>query len=195
MTRHFDEGLPRSVFQEAFSYRVPNLRRYGGTFGQRELERACERRHHPPGHGGGHGRPAHHMDILSSFAKVDRHGRFTVRLRCPDKAPKACRGWLAVDKGDDHVAGARFRLDHGAKGDVGLKLDRHARKALARHGHLHVKVTVEPSDRSVVRHASKAHVKLVRAHKLGHAAARKLTRGQARRFVGKYRVIAESWNR
>jgi hypothetical protein len=56
-----------------------------------------------------------------------------------------------------------------------------------------VSVTVEPSS-SVVRHESTARITLVRGHKLAQAAA-KLTRGQARRLVGKYRVIADSWNR
>jgi hypothetical protein len=188
----FDEGLPRSEFQQAISYRVPNVRRYGGVFSRGELSRACDRKRHHPGQGGG-GRPADHMAILTSVAKVDGDGRFAVRLRCPQAAPDACRGGIAVHKRGDDLAGASFRLDHGAKGDVGLRLDRDARKALARRGSLDVSVTVEPSS-SVVRHESTARLTLVRGHKLAQAAA-KLTRGQARRLVGKYRVIADSWNR
>jgi hypothetical protein len=189
----FDEGLPRSPFQQAFSYRVPNVRRYGGAFRGGDLPRGCDRKSHDHGHGSG-GRPAHRVDILTSVAKVHRHGWFAVRLRCPDAAPGACRGRITVTKGGHHVAGTRFQLDRASKGDAWLQLDRDAREALARRSAFLVQVSVVPADRSVVRHDASARVRLVSGHKLAHA-ARRLTRGQARRLVGKYRVIAESWNR
>ena len=61
------------------------------------------------------------MDILSSFAKVDRHGRFTVRLRVPARGAEGLSREVAVNKGDDRLAEAQFRMDHGARADVGLE--------------------------------------------------------------------------
>jgi hypothetical protein len=183
----FDDGLPRSPFQEAFSYRVPNVRRYGGTFHPEHLSRRCDRKRYAPGHG--HGRPTQYVDILSSTAEVQRDGWFAVRLRCPGSAPKACHGKVVVSKGGDRLAGTKFRLDRGTKGDVWLRLDRDGRKALARRESLRVRVTVTSGGRS-----ASAHVMLAGKHPKARVSSR-LTRGQARRLVGKYRVIADIWSR
>ena len=182
------------MFQEAFSYRVPNLREFGGVFPRGhhpgELPRECERPRHQPSPGGP---PADRIDILTERAHVDRRGRFELRLACPREAPRACRGKITVRKGGDRLARAEFRINRSSRADVELTLDRDARERLAPRGRLNVLVTVVPSDRSVVRHDSHAHVTLV--SRAGHARASQLTRKQAQRLVAKYRVIAQTWGR
>jgi hypothetical protein len=190
----FDHGLPRTVFQEAFSYRVPNLREFGGVFPrgghQGELPRECERpsQQPPPA-----GRPADRIDILTDKADVDRRGRFELRLNCPREAPAPCRGKVTARKGNDQLARAEFRINRNSRADVELMLNRDGRDRLDRRGRLNVHVTVVPNDRSVVRRDSHARVTLVSRTARAHAA--RLTRRQAQRLVGKYRVIAEAWGR
>ena len=190
----FDHGLPRSRFQEAFSYRVPNLREFGGVFprgGDRgELPRECERPSQPPPPGGP---PADRIDILTERANVDRRGRFELRLECPREAPDACKGQVTVSKRGDRLAKAQFRINRRSRADLELTLNRDGRQLLARRGRVEVLVTVVPSDRSVVRHDSHARVTLT--SRAGRARAAALTRRQAQRLVGKYRVIAETWGR
>ena len=191
----FDEGLPRSEFQQAFSYRLPNLREYGGVFpraGQSgDLPRRCERGGppRPPGGGG----PADHMRVLSERAAVDRRGRFSVHVRCPRGAPAPCRGKLFVSKAGDRLAKAEFGINRRTTARVDLKLRGRAFARLVRRGELGARVDVVPSDRSVVRDDTTARVRLV--WRPGRAQPARLTRRQARQLVAKYRVIAENWNK
>ncbi len=120
---------------------------------------------------------------------MHRDGWFALRLRCPGSAPETCRGKVVVSRGGDRLAGTKFRLDRGAKGDVSLRLNRDGRKALERRGRLHVLVRLTSGDRS-----ASARVMLVGGHAKSHVSQR-LSRGQARRLVAKYRVIAETWSR
>ena len=187
----FDHGFPRSPFQQAFSYRVPNLREYGGvyprghTFG--DLPRECTGKPAQPPHNP----PADRIHIVTHNAKVDRKGRFEIALLCPRVAPAACQGKVLVSHRGDRLSREGFRISRGMKADVGLRLNDHGLRMLARRGRLDVRATVVPSDREIVRHDSTAAVTLV--WRPGSAHAARLSRGQARKLVAKYRMIATNW--
>ena len=188
----FDDGFPRSVFQEAFSYRVPNLREYGGVFPQArqrgELPRECEKRRPKHRRGGG---ASDRIHVVRKNAAVRSDGRFAIRLRCPRAAPTACAGKVFVRAGAKRLDARRFRINRRSTADVWLELGRREREQLGRRTSSRVRVV--PADRSVVRRASSARVRL--SWNPRRALDARLTRAQARRLVAKYRIIAESWNR
>jgi hypothetical protein len=151
----FDEGLPRSEFQELFAWRVPNKPEFGGT-----RTRGCRHgRHHGGGrHGADHG-PAGELGISGGRLRVQRTGHVAVAVSCPSAAPQACTGSVSLRAAAGRPLGsARFRLRRGSAGHVIILLKRAGFRLVRQGGAVDAVATVTPSDRSVVARASRAAV-------------------------------------
>ncbi|HMJ94859.1 MAG TPA: sialidase family protein [Thermoleophilaceae bacterium] len=136
----FDAGEPRSIFQEVFSWRVPNTAAYGGG--------ACASATPPPPTGPDAGQPpttklTSRLRILSRRVRISRSGVAAVRVRC--LSPSVCRGRLElfrfIGRGGRPparvtVGAHRFRLRGGKTARVRVRVHRSQRRLARRRGRL-----------------------------------------------------------
>jgi hypothetical protein len=148
----FDAGEPRSVFQEVFSWRVPNTSEFGG--GPCPANPPAPAPPAPPGPigQGGIGTPttsvASGLAISRRKVRISRSGVASIRVKCRSAA--VCRGRLDlfrfITKGGQPptritVGSRRFRLAGGRKGVVRVRIHSAQRRLASRRGRLRV-VTV-----------------------------------------------------
>jgi 6-phosphogluconolactonase (cycloisomerase 2 family) len=81
--------------------------------------------------------------ITSRVARVDRRGRFGVRLACPAARVRGCAGGLRVGTAR---AGA-YRVRAGAAREVRARLPKHLRRVMHKRGHVRVKIRARDSRR------------------------------------------------
>jgi hypothetical protein len=176
----FDEGLPRSPFQELFAWRLPNAREFGGT-----QSRDCRGRGDRPrdddddddddddGDRGGHSAPGDAIGILSGRMRVQSSGYTSVGLRCPAGAPQACSGELTLRGGKPlgRLGSTRFQIGSGTGAEAIVRLSRTGFRLIRRLGTARVLASVVPADRAVVAQGSRKLQTLVwrsaRASRLG----------------------------
>lgn len=80
--------------------------------------------------------------VVGTRLRADRDGRVRVRLSCPPNAAGGCHGRLRLRSLDGARSDAtRFRLAAGRTGTVTVRLDRAARRSLARHSRLDLLAT------------------------------------------------------
>ncbi|MEA2445832.1 MAG: hypothetical protein QOJ12_3124, partial [Thermoleophilales bacterium] len=138
----FDAGEPRSVFQEVFSWRVPNTAAFGGA--------ACgsEQGQGPAG-GPGLGTPtttvASGLAISRRSVRISRAGVASIRVKC--KSASTCSGRLDLFRFVSRrglpvnritVGAHRFRLTAGQKAIVKVRIDSSQRRLAASRGRLNV---------------------------------------------------------
>jgi 6-phosphogluconolactonase (cycloisomerase 2 family) len=81
--------------------------------------------------------------ITSRVARVDRRGRFRVRLACPAARVRGCAGTLRVGA----ARTSPYRLRAGASRAVRARLPKHLRRAVRKRGHVRAKVRARDSRR------------------------------------------------
>jgi hypothetical protein len=150
----FDEGLPRSPFQEVFAWQLPNTREFGGP-----RFRDCRGRGKPHGRGGGGG-PVDDIAIANRRVHAQRGGYVGIGLRCPTGAPRACAGKLTLwgPQRLGRLASTNVRIQSGRSATAIVRLSRPAFRLVKRRGATDVLATVVPADGAVVAHASRSTV-------------------------------------
>jgi hypothetical protein len=136
----FDAGEPRSMFQEVFSWRVPNTAAYGGG--------ACASATAPPETGPNTGVPpttnlSSRLRIVSRRVRISPRGVAAVRVRC--LSPSVCRGRLDLYRflgrggrppARVTVGARRFRMPGGRTAKVRVRVHRSQRRLANRRGRL-----------------------------------------------------------
>ncbi len=86
---------------------------------------------------------AANVAIQSRAARVDRRGRFSVRLACPAARVRGCAGGLRIGA----TRTSAYRVRAGASRAVRARLPKSLRRAVRKRGHLRVKVSARDSRR------------------------------------------------
>ena len=86
---------------------------------------------------------AANVAIQSRAARVDRRGRFSVRLACPAARVRGCAGGLRIGT----TRTSAYRVRAGASRAVRARLPKPLRRAVRRHGHVRVQVSARDSRR------------------------------------------------
>jgi hypothetical protein len=170
----FDEGLPRSPFQEVFAWRLPNTREFGGTRVSNCRRAGADARAASARRGGPVGATA----ILGGPVRVQRGGYATVGLRCARRARRACAGTLTLrgSRAFGRMGSTRFRFRAGTGATAIVRLSRSDSRLLRKRGTARVLASVASADRAVVKRGSRRVVTLTSSS----AKATRLTAGQRR---------------
>jgi hypothetical protein len=170
----FDEGLPRSPFQEVFAWRLPNTRDFGGT-----RSRDCRGRGGGRGHEGrGGGKPVSAIEVLGRRVAVRRSGYAAVGLRCANGARRACAGKLTLRGAGSlgRLGSTRLRIRPGTGAKAIVRVRRSGLRLIRQRGSVRALASVTPADRSVVARASRSALTLAQ----GSATASRLTAAERR---------------
>ena len=144
----FDAGLPRSVFQELFAWRLPNTRDFGGTR-SRDCGRGGGRDHHV----GRGGKPI--AAVRGARVPVQRAGYVAVGLRCA-KGGRACAGKLNLlaEAPLGHLGSTRFRIKSGTGAKALVRLSRRDFRLVKERGTVRARATAAPADRATAARAN-----------------------------------------
>ncbi|MEA2449213.1 MAG: hypothetical protein QOG63_1145 [Thermoleophilaceae bacterium] len=163
----FDAGEPRSVFQEVFSWRVPNTPAFGGA------DCPASPPSQPPG--GKPGKPptnslVHRLAISGRPVRISRSGVAAIRVTCLAKS--ACKAGrlnlfrFVVPPGRPAtrltVGSQRFRIAAGKRALVHVRIARSQRRAARNRLRLHVLAVAK------ARLAGGRHARAIRRLKLLH---------------------------
>lgn len=123
--------------------------------------------------------PVPQIDLTGSTAPLNG-GTVSLPLACPSAAPEACAGSLTLlrsfargasasqaSTAVSRLGSARFRVSHGHRHGLRIRLSRAARLALAQHPRLRVRFVAVTRDRASNRRETRRTLVIVRGHHRG----------------------------
>jgi hypothetical protein len=168
----FDGGYPRSVFQEVFSWRVPNTPTFGGAACPASPPQQQTGPIGPQGLGTPTTTVASGLAISRRRVRISRSGIASIRVKC--RSATACRGRLdlfrfVTRRGQPvsriTVGAHRFRLAAGRKGVVRVRITSTQRRLARRRGRLAVVAVANARFVSGARARASARVTLLPARR------------------------------